>query len=141
MLSAFDQYLIFAIGDVHLMLPAESAIKVASASPAACRSLREAGVLPAGAHTVRWLNLHKRIPSDGAVGQHQYLIVVRGSLPGFWGLLADSLPDMGSVDPQSLKELPPTSGDGAMSDIASHVLFDPGGNAYLLDLDKILALT
>ncbi|MEL7086738.1 MAG: chemotaxis protein CheW [Cyanobacteria bacterium P01_A01_bin.3] len=137
-ISEFDQYLTFAIANVPLMLAAESVVKVSSASPAICRSLEEAGMVPAGQHTVRWLDLHKRMPKCEAVSAHQYLIVVNVAQAGLWGILADSLPDMNSVDRQELQELPPHSSDGAMSTLASHVMFGSSNNAYLLDIRKIL---
>lgn len=139
MISAFDQYLTFAIANVPFMLAAEPVVKVSSASPAVCHSLREAGMVPAGQHTVRWLDLHKRIPRHDTMGEPSYLIVVNAASAGLWGILADSLPDMHTVEQQELKELPPASSDGVMSSLASHVMFGPDGNAYLLDIGKILA--
>ena len=139
MISAFDQYLTFAIANVPLMLAAESVVKVSSASPAICRSLAEAGMVPAGQHTIRWLDLHKRMPKCKALGTHQYLIVVNVAQAGLWGILADSLPDIDLVDRQDLQELPSHSSDGTMSALASHVMFGSSNNAYLLDIRKILA--
>ncbi|MEM8717649.1 MAG: hypothetical protein AAGE92_18070 [Cyanobacteria bacterium P01_G01_bin.4] len=139
MISAFDQYLKFALANVDLMLAAESVIKVSSASPAICRSLHEAGMVPAGQHTVRWLDLHKRMLKCEAKGTYRYLIVVNATQAGLWGILADSLPDMNLVDRQDLQELPSHSSDGTMSALASHVMFGSSNSAYLLDICKIIA--
>ncbi|WP_017327735.1 chemotaxis protein CheW [Synechococcus sp. PCC 7336] len=146
--SPTTQYLTFAIANVPLMLAAETIVKVVEASPQVILSFREAGFVPSGSHSIRWLNLHERLSEATPSSDRQFLIVLRDGDLNLWGLLADSLPNLLAIATEALEPLPPAeesipSAEACQSPhaIASHVLFAGSGRVFVLDLEKILALS
>ena len=119
------------------MVTADIVLKVTAASPTICSNLRQAGMIPAGDRTIRWLNIQRAIGANQRPPSRQFLVVLQDRQEQLWGLLVDTLPNSIELAPDKLQSLPKNSDRLGIKRLASHVWFLENRCIYLLENSRL----
>lgn len=145
--TATGKFIIFSIADYLLALPVYAVLKVINYPLTNTDSLKVAGLVRIGKHTLKLLDLNQKLTTIHASQSHRnspFLLIVQvqgelGAIP------VDEPPNLAEISRDSIQSLPTSAHQAGLLDIVSHtaVLSDAENTftIFILDLNQVMNIT
>lgn len=144
--DAVNKFIVFMIADYFLALPISAVVKVVNYPNTTTQSLKAAGLVQIGKHTLKVLDLHQKLATYAPqlLINNPFLIIIQVFQGELCAIPVTEPPNLVEIPKDSIQALPNFEGQDGLLDIVSHVAVLSEAETFtifIIDINLVLNAT